>query len=57
MTWEEAVLEMARKYWNSEDYDSSESFKNSKYNKKYFDGVRDGMISPKDQKIEKKGKS
>ncbi len=56
MTWEEAVLEMARKYWNSEDYNESESFKNSKYSKKYFDGVSENMVPKKDQK-EKKGKS
>lgn len=39
MTFEDAVRKAIKAYWKGDEYDNMESFKNKKYNKKYFDSV------------------
>ena len=44
MTWEDAIVEAIRKYFNSDEFEGLESMKSTKYNKKYFDSVKSEML-------------
>ena len=54
MTWEEAVRNMIRNYFEGDGYENSQSFQGKKYNKKYFDNMKAQFLTPKEEK--KKGK-
>lgn len=56
-TFEDAIRVAIKTYFEkSDDFDKFESNKERKYNKKYFDGVKDEFISKKDdsKELEKK---
>lgn len=56
MTFDEAVKKMIKEYWEGDSYEQAESFKKSKYDKKYFQSMEDEHF-PKSEKPEtKKGK-
>lgn len=53
VTFEDMVRKSMRMYWlKTDEYDSMNSNKNRKYNKKYFDSVENDMV-PKGQKLTK----
>lgn len=60
MTFEQAMQKMLKVYWNkTTDFEASESFKDKKYNKKYFDSVKEQFVTKSEQQPEiekKKGK-
>ena len=57
MTFDEAVKNMIKEYWEGDSYDEAESFKKATYNKKYFSSLEEEKF-PKVEKLEKpKGKS
>jgi len=57
MTFDDAIKNMIKVYWETDEYENSRSFEKSKYNKKYFQGMEEEFFpkeSVKDK--EKKGK-
>lgn len=53
MTFEEAVVQMMRKYWKGSKhggFETTESFKSAKYTKEYFDKLKEEFtgVSSKD---------
>jgi hypothetical protein len=49
----DAFVKAIKAYWKGDEYDTSETFKDKKYNKKYFDSVKSEMLN-KSEKIEDK---
>lgn len=60
MTFEEAVVQMMRKYWKGGHggFETAESFKSAKYTKEYFDKLKEEFtgVSSKDHEDKPKKK-
>lgn len=52
----QAFINSVKAYFTSDDYDDMESFKGKKYNKKYFDGMKEKLTPPIEPEKKKKGK-
>jgi len=53
-TVEDAFKKVIRDYWKDKDLDSIKSFKDKKYNKKYFKGLEGEFLSAEDKADKKK---
>lgn len=53
MTESDAFKAAIKAYWKGDDYEMAESFKDKKYNKKYFDSVKSEMLGEKESKTDK----
>ncbi len=47
MTFEKALREAMKAYWEGDEYDNAQSFKDKKYNKKYFESVKSEVLETK----------
>lgn len=54
MTFEEALRKAMKTYW--EDKDELDSFKGKKYNKKYFDSLKEELVPDSKKKDSMKDK-
>jgi hypothetical protein len=55
MTWDDAIKNMIKVYWETDEYENSKSFEKTTYNKKYFQDLEEEHF-PKTQIKEIKGK-
>lgn len=56
MTESDAFRAAIKAYWKGDDFEMAESFKDKKYNKKYFDSVKSEILGEKADKAGKKDK-
>jgi hypothetical protein len=56
MTFEKALRNAMKAYWKGDEFETAESFKDKKYNKKYFDSIKSEYIGGKDKEEKVKGK-
>ena len=56
MQLSDAFRAAIKSYWKGDEYEDSETFKDKKYNKKYFDGVKSEVLGEKAEKKDKKEK-
>jgi hypothetical protein len=54
MTESDAFRMAIKAYWKGDEFETAESFKDKKYNKKYFDSVKSEMLGTKDKKKHEK---
>jgi hypothetical protein len=54
MTESDAFRMAIKAYWKGDEFETAESFKGKKYNKKYFDSVKSEMLGTKDKKKHEK---
>lgn len=55
-TFENALRKVLKDYWQGKDHESAMTFKNVKYNKKYFDDFNESEKTSKLEVDKKKGK-
>lgn len=48
-TVEDAFKKVIRDYWKDKNLDQITSFKDKKYGKKYFKGLEEELLAPKDK--------
>lgn len=56
MTWQDAVKQMVKAYWETDELDETETFKKAKYNKKYFNAMEEEFHPAKTKEKDKKRK-
>ena len=49
MKLSDAFVKAIKSYWKGDDYEMSETFKDKKYNMKYFASVKSEMVGGKDK--------
>jgi hypothetical protein len=54
MNESDAFRAAIKAYWKGDEYETADSFKDKKYNKKYFDSVKTEMLGDKEIKADKK---
>ena len=54
MQLSDAFIKAIKSYWKGDDFEMSETFKDKKYNKKYFDSVKSEMVGGKDKEDDDK---